>query len=100
MSREKVLVCPKCKQVVPFENVNFCCFCGQRLSDKDLRELPVCPPNIPKGHCEECRAKKAKKCDACGSSNKVEYRPEYGNRCLCEICRVVAATMLSRSRSW
>lgn len=102
MSREKVWVCPnpECDQIIPFVNPNFCCFCGQKVTAKDFRELPVCPQNIPKGHCDECRAKQAKKCDACGSTDRVEYRPELGNRCLCYADRMAGATALSRTRSW
>ncbi len=98
--KEKAHVCPKCQRVVPFSNPNFCCFCGHKLTKKNFKELPVCPPSISEGHCDECRKKKAKTCDDCGNANEVEYRPEYNNKCLCYACRMGYATFASLSRSY
>lgn len=99
MPREKVYVCPKCKKIVPFLDADFCNFCGEGLTEKDLRELPICPPDIPKGHCDECKAKKAKECDDCRGTKEVENSPEFGHKCLCENCRIAAATVDSLCHS-
>lgn len=65
-----------------------------------MRELPVCPQSIPKKYCDECREKKAKKCDDCGSDNEVEYRPRYESKCLCKNCRTFYAIVDSLACGW
>lgn len=65
-----------------------------------IDEYPKCPPTIPKGHCTECEAGKHKKCDNCGSTDRVKYRPPFENKCLCYSCRQDEANSLARSRSW
>ena len=97
---EKAFVCPNCERTIFFPDSNFCCFCRHKLTKDDFKKLPVCPSRVPEGHCEECKIKKAKKCDTCGSTNEVEYRPEYGDKCLCKGCREGEAIFASMGRSY
>lgn len=102
MGEKLYYVCPKCQRVNPFpvSDSKFCPFCGRKLTKNDLKELPICPSSVLRGHCEECQKKKAKACDDCGNTNKVEYRPEYDNKCLCYNCRMSCAAVASLSRSY
>lgn len=45
-----------------------------------------CPPNVNERFCGECREKTAKRCDNCGSTDQVEYRPQERG-CFCWPCR-------------
>ena len=63
-------------------------------------KYPKCPPEVIYGHCDACKTGRHKKCDKCGSTDKVEYRPEFENKCLCYSCRQEEANLLSKSRSW
>ena len=95
--------CPKCHKLVPFQgNTKFCVFCGAKLRKKDIKTftLPMCPQGIKHGHCDECKKGKHKGCDDCGGREEVEYRPQWGNKCLCWPCREGYATIESLERSW
>jgi len=103
MAEVMVFECPKCNQIIFLGGApKFCMICGSKLENKDIKTLtlPMCPPEIPKGHCEECRKGKYKKCDDCGSTEAVEYCPQRRDKCLCLHCRELQATLESLSRSW
>jgi len=55
---------------------------------------------INNGRCNECEEKKLKHCDDCDSIDKVKFRPQWENKCLCYDCRQDYATIESKSRSW
>jgi hypothetical protein len=95
--------CPGCHSSIPLEDTpNFCTFCGHKLGEEDIKTLtfPICPSEILEGHCEECEEGKYKKCDDCGNTEDVEYRPKWGDKCLCRSCREREATFASLTRSW
>lgn len=93
--------CPQCHKVIPFEDPNFCCFCGHELDEETKKKYtkPVCPQEIAAGHCDDCKAGKYKGCDDCESREEVEYCPQwYG--CFCRSCREIKATSDALSRSY
>lgn len=96
--------CSGCHRLISFEGEpsRFCSFCGCKLESKDIKSFirPICPSEIPKGHCDECKKGKYKKCDDCGRTEEVEYRPQWGDKCLCRFCREREATLESLTRSW
>jgi hypothetical protein len=95
--------CPKCHKLISLDGApKFCVYCGCELKNENIKTfvMPICPPGIPKGHCDKCRKGKLKACDECGRKEKVEYRPQWGDKCLCEFCRERKAIYESLSRSW
>lgn len=51
-------------------------------------DYPKCPGTVIRKDCKNCETGMHKKCDRCGSSDKVRYRPNFGNLCLCRDCRL------------
>lgn len=95
--------CPMCHKLISLDGVHkFCPFCGCKLENKDIKTLtlPICPQGIPKGNCDICEKGRHKECDDCGGTEEVKYRPEWGDKCLCKLCREREATLQSLQRSW